>query len=48
MLEFIKNEYTRYKEDIESFDNLYDNKKFEKLLSSLENIKQKNQTIILN
>ena len=48
MLRFMKNDYIRYKEIIESCDSLYDDNKIKELLTNLDNIKQRKQTIILN
>ncbi len=44
----MKDEYSKYKEIIESSNNLYSKEKIEKLLNNLITIKQKKQTVILN
>ena len=44
----MRNEYIKYKEVIETCDSLYDDNEIKKLLTKLDIIKHKKQTVILN
>ena len=48
MLRFMRNEYIKYKEVIESCDSFYDENEIKELLTKLDIIKHKKQTVILN
>ena len=48
MLRFMKKDYEKYKKIITDCDSLFDEDKINNLLVTLDNIKSKEQTIILN